>query len=239
MSVRVRSGSVVVRSAALDGHPDLVSRSRAVASSSDGTLTAQSFAGEADRRAWLTRLRERGLAASDFLEFDAACEPVGPGTWVATERLPDGDVEGWIRGGGRGQLAPHVPASRAPFERHEILSRSESGLHFVRERKSGVLRQLTESELLDFSDPQPCAECGEQFGCEHFNCAGERLLGDADIAATVPNEWLAFARDSGVSREDLGRLASIECHEGEYRRATDAPSDMRTLELVLLLNEGR
>src|SRR5919206_467002 len=62
--------------------------------------------------------------------------------------------------------------------RFEILSRSESGLHFVRETKSGIVRTLTEEELHDFEDPKPCEECGEQFGCDHYNCAGERLLDD-------------------------------------------------------------
>jgi hypothetical protein len=127
---------------------------------------------------------------------------------------------------------PHNP-------RHELLSRSDSGLHYVREKKSGVLRQLTENELLDFDDPPPCVECGEQFGCEHINCAGEVLLTDAEIEAEVPAPWQAFARESGVSRADLTRLQAIEQHEGEYRVAPGTQSDMRMLELALLLNEQR
>src|SRR5512147_2600792 len=106
--------------------------------------------------------------------------------------------------------------TKAPYQRHEILSRSESGLTFVRDRKNGILRQLTEEELRDFSDPPPCEECGEQFGCTHYNCAGERLLADHDIESFVPEQWIAFARACGLSREDLHRLASIQRHEGEY-----------------------
>jgi hypothetical protein len=127
---------------------------------------------------------------------------------------------------------PHNP-------RHELLSRSDSGLHYVREKKSGVLRQLTENELLDFDDPPPCAECGEQFGCEHINCAREVLLTDGEIEFEVPPQWQALARESGLSRADLTRLQSVEQHEGEYRLAAGAQSDMRMLELVLLLNEQR
>lgn len=128
---------------------------------------------------------------------------------------------------------------RPPFQRHEILSRSESGLHFVRERKSGLLRQLTDDELRDFSDPPQCAECGEQFGCEHFNCAGEPLLDDEMVATGVPPEWAVFARESGLSNQDLVRLRSIERSDGEYRLVPGAVSDVRMLELVLLLNESR
>lgn len=124
-------------------------------------------------------------------------------------------------------------------KRFDLLSRSDSGLHYVRERRGGITRVLTESELADFDDPPPCPECAEQFGCEHFNCAGEPLLAEADIEAVVPREWQAFAKDYGLSREDLGRLAAIEVHEGEYRLAANAAADMRTRELVLLLNDAR
>jgi hypothetical protein len=128
---------------------------------------------------------------------------------------------------------------KPPYQRHEILSRSESGLTFVRDRKSGILRQLTEDELRDFSDPAPCEECGEQFGCTHYNCARERLLADHDIESFVPEQWIPFARAYGLSHEDLHRLASIQRHEGEYFLAPGAPADMRTQELVLLLNDFR
>lgn len=128
---------------------------------------------------------------------------------------------------------------KAPYQRHEILSRSESGLTFVRDRKTGIFRQLTDQELLDFNDPAPCEECGEQFGCTHYNCARERLLSDGDIETLVPEQWMAFARANGVSLEDLHRLQSVGCHEGEYFLRPGADADMRTQELVLLLNESR
>lgn len=126
-----------------------------------------------------------------------------------------------------------------PARRFDFLSRSESGLHYVRERRGGVTRVLTETELHDFEDPPPCPECAEQFGCEHFNCAGEPLLNDGEIDSVVPQRWAAFARDNGVSRADLARLDTIECADGEYRAAPGTNHDLRTLELVLLLNDGR
>ena len=123
--------------------------------------------------------------------------------------------------------------------RFDLLSESESGLHYVRERRGGVVRVLTDAEMEDFNDPPPCAECGEQFGCEHFNCAGEPLLGDGEIETEVPAEWMAFAKEYGVSRNDLGRLRAIEQHAGDYRLAEGTPADVRSLELVLLLNDAR
>ncbi len=123
--------------------------------------------------------------------------------------------------------------------RFDVLSKSASGLSYVRERRLGVTRVLTPSEVEDFNDPPPCAECGEQFGCEHFNCAGEALLAEGEIDAEVPREWLSFAKDCGISRGDLLRLRRIECNEGEYRMADHETADMRTLELMLLLNESR
>lgn len=119
--------------------------------------------------------------------------------------------------------------------RFDVLSQSESGLTFVRERRNGVMRALTHDELEGFSDPPPCPECAEQFGCEHFNCAGEPMLSDAEVASEVPAEWMGFAREHGVSRGDLLRLKSVEMVGEEYRAATAAP-DIRTLEIVLLLN---
>jgi hypothetical protein len=122
---------------------------------------------------------------------------------------------------------PHNP-------RHEHLSVSDSGLHYVREKKSGMLRQLTDSELNDFDDPPPCEQCGEQFGCDHYNCAREPLLGETEIDVDVPEQWRAFAREAGVSRNDLERLRVIEHRGGEYHAVANA--DMRMQELVLLLN---
>ena len=99
------------------------------------------------------------------------------------------------------------------------------------------MRVLTESELADFNDPPPCPECAEQFGCEHFNCAGEPLLDDAQLESLTPPEWIVFAKQAGVSERDLERLRVIERHEDEYRVAAGVNADVRTLELVLLLNE--
>lgn len=121
--------------------------------------------------------------------------------------------------------------------RFDFLSVSSSGLHYVRDKSGGVMRVLTESELADFSDPPPCPECAEQFGCEHFNCAGEPLLSEGEIERDVPQQWMDFAKDYGLSRRDLERLAVIEKTEGEFHAAPSA--DMRTLELVLLLNDAR
>ena len=107
------------------------------------------------------------------------------------------------------------------YQRFDMLSSSESGLTYVREKRGGVMRVLTESELADFNDPPPCPQCAEQFGDE--------------VASVTPPEWIAFAKACGISREDLDRLKLIEEHEGEYRVAPGA--DMRTQEIVLLLNE--
>lgn len=125
---------------------------------------------------------------------------------------------------------PHNP-------RLELLSRSDSGLHYVREKKSGVLRRLTEDELQDFEDPAPCEQCGEQFGCEHYNCAREPLLTESEIESEVPGTWRAFAREAGLSRNDLERLVHIERGQDGYRVAANVPTDMRLQELVLLLND--
>lgn len=122
-------------------------------------------------------------------------------------------------------------------DRFEFLSKSNSGLSYVREKKGGVMRVLTESELADFDDPAPCPECAEQFGCEHLNCAGEALLSEGEVERLVPAEWLQFAKDNGVSQNDLERLRSVEEHEGQYRIASGATADMRLQEIVLLLNE--
>jgi hypothetical protein len=118
--------------------------------------------------------------------------------------------------------------------RFDILSTSTSGVSYVREKKGGVMRALTESELADFNDPPPCPACGEQFGCDHLNIAGEAMLSDAEIEKEVPAEWMRLARTEGLSRADLERLRSVECIDDVYRAAAGA--DLRTLELVLLLN---
>jgi len=122
--------------------------------------------------------------------------------------------------------------------RFDILSSSESGLSYVREKRGGLMRVLTESELEDFNDPPPCPECAEQFGCEHINCAGEPLLSDGDVESDVPAEWLAFAKANGVSRGDLERLRVIERGDDGYCIAPGTTSDVRMLELVLLLNDA-
>jgi hypothetical protein len=122
-------------------------------------------------------------------------------------------------------------------QRFDMLSSSESGLTYVREKRGGVMRVLTESELADFNDPPPCPQCAEQFGCEHFNCAGEAMLSDDEVESAAPPQWIAFAKACGISRQDLDRLKLIEEYEGEYRVAPGA--DMRSQEIVLLLNEAR
>src|SRR3954464_11721806 len=121
--------------------------------------------------------------------------------------------------------------------RFDLLSSSESGLTYVREKRGGVWGVRRERERADFSDPPPCPQCGEQFGCEHFNCAGEPMLAEDEVESVAPPEWVAFAKACGISREDLDRLKLIEEREGEYRVAPGA--DMRTQEIVLLLNEAR
>jgi hypothetical protein len=125
-----------------------------------------------------------------------------------------------------------------PVKRFDILSRSASGLSYVRDKRANVTRVLTPSELDDFNDPPPCPECAEQFGCEHYNCAGEPLLREAELGR-VPAEWMGFARENGVSERDLERLRAVEERDGEFRLAEGAPTDMRSLEIVLLLNESK
>jgi hypothetical protein len=96
------------------------------------------------------------------------------------------------------------------------------------------VRLLTDAQLLELSDPRPCEECGEQFGCEHYNCAGERLLSEGEIAAEVPRDWRRFALLVGISRGDVGRLEALRLVDGEYR--ADATADLRAHELAVLLN---
>lgn len=242
MSVPISGGSVVVKGVSLE-QATAIALDRAIDKyattvSRDGSLVALAFSGEADRAAWITAMLAADLGERDFVVFDAVAEAVGDAPWLEIGPLEAAARAVWLRGTERGLLAPAQPTVRPPYARHEILSRSESGLHFVRERKSGILRQLTDDELHDFNDPAPCAECGEQFGCDHFNCAGEPLLSEGEIAMEVPPEWSEFAREAGISREDLDRLRSIRRAEGEYRLADGASADMRTQELVLLLNDS-
>jgi hypothetical protein len=123
--------------------------------------------------------------------------------------------------------------------RFDILSSSESGLSYVREKRGGLMRVLTESELQDFNDPPPCPQCAEQFGCEHINCAGEPLLSESEVESDVPAEWMGFAKENGVSRGDLERLHAIERGDEGFRVVSGATSDVRMLEIVLLLNDAR
>lgn len=234
MSVRIGPGSIVVRKpqAPLVESPSV----RPVAVSDDGALLAAWFDSETVRRGWLSLLQERGVMPDQIIPFDAAGEPVAACEWLAVERRSEEELEGWLSTGERGALAELVALDSPPYERHEMLARSESGLHYVRERSTGILRRLTDDELRDFSDPPPCTRCGEQFGCEHRNCANEPLLGEAEIRAEVPPEWMRFARECGISRNDIARLQAIERVEDEYRLRPDRRGDMRTMELILILN---
>lgn len=238
MSVTIGGGCVVVRSSAVEakvrgGVPQLLSDSHAAAYSTDGQLLALTFPGNAELEGCVTKLRERGF---DTGEFAAAIEgqELARYDWLDLDQASN-RTEVWLRGGARGEASP----LRRPFRKLEIISRSNSGLAYVRENRSGLMRVLTEEELHDFEDPRPCEECGEQFGCDHYNCAGERLFSEDELDA-VPGEWKLLARDAGLSRGDLDRLGVIQrSHEGEYRVADGAASDMRTLELVLLLNDDQ
>jgi hypothetical protein len=243
MSIEISGRCLVMKNAAVEakvpgGLWQALADSHATNVCADGHISAVEFAVESARTAWLASLRENGVGPEDVVELDGAVSDGPACEWLDLERRTDGRVEVWMRGADRGDLAAAV-ASRPRYQRHEMLSRSESGLHYVRERKSGILRLLTEAELGEFSDPPQCEECGEQFGCEHYNCAGERLLTDLEVEAEVPKEWMSFAREAGISRKDLGRLRSINRTEGEYHLATGSSTDMRLLELVILLNESR
>jgi hypothetical protein len=237
MSVRINGIGVVVRRSAIEAsYPGGMDRYRAdVANlSADDDLAAVTFSTRPEADAWVERLTERGVGAGEVAIVDGAAGRAVPVSWIEVDRVENGsDAVVRLRGHDRSE-----PAEPAPSSRFEILSRSDSGLSYVRERRGGRTRVLTESELEDFNDPPPCPKCAEQFGCDHFNCAGESLLSETEIEAEVPPEWMAFARDCGVSRQDLERLRSIERSEGEYRLVPEATSDVRMLELVLLLNEA-
>ena len=64
-------------------------------------------------------------------------------------------------------------------------------------------------------------------------------LGDPyELDDAVPAEWRELARGEGLSSNDVARLRTIErTAEGMHKVAADAPSDMRTMELALLLDE--
>ena len=60
------------------------------------------------------------------------------------------------------------------------------------------------------------------------------MLSDAEIEAEVPAEWARLARSQGLSRGDLARLGTLQVRDDGFHAAPGA--DLRTLELVLLLN---
>lgn len=226
MSIRITGSTVVVRKAAIiaryrGGLAAYEAAAPAVVRKDD-ELIAVAFDDGAAAATWVQRLILNGL--TDVALIDAA-NPI-PHGWLDVQAGDDG-AEGTV-------ASLHVPVRR-----FDVLSRSDSGLHYVRERRGGVMRVLTESEIADFEDPPPCPRCAEQFGCEHFNCAGEPLLTDAEIDAGVPAAWVTFAREYGLSHPDLERLRTIQADgEGGFH-AMNADADMRTLELVLLLNDAR
>jgi hypothetical protein len=226
MSIRITGSTVVVKKAAIEtAFRGGIVAYEALAPApvrKDDELIAIAFDDGSAAASWAQRLAMHGVA--DVAVIDAA-HPI-PHGWL--------DVQ---PGSGGEEVAASL---RLPVRRFDVLSKSDSGLHYVRERRGGVMRVLTSSELADFDDPPPCPRCAEQFGCEHFNCAGEPLLTEAEIVAEVPKWWTTFAREYGLSRADLERLVTIEAagEEGEYH-TTGADPDMRTLELVLLLNDAR
>jgi glycine/D-amino acid oxidase-like deaminating enzyme len=225
MSIRITGSTVVVKKAAIEtGFRGGIVAYEAMAPApvrKDDELIGVAFDDGSAAESWAQRLAMNGL--TDVAVIDAT-HPI-PHGWL--------DVQ-------PGDGTEDAAASLRPVRRFDVLSRSDSGLHYVRERRGGVMRVLTTSELADFDDPPPCPRCAEQFGCEHFNCAGEPLFTEAEIVAEVPKEWTAFARDYGLSRADLERLLTIKPagEEGEFH-TTSADPDMRTLELVLLLNDAR
>ncbi|HEY0140477.1 MAG TPA: hypothetical protein VGF48_06245 [Thermoanaerobaculia bacterium] len=229
MNVRIQGVTVVVKRAAIESaYRGGVAQYRADAPSSvsnDDELLGTSFDSHEEAGRWVEHLRARGVDHGAIALVDAT-HPDAPPAWLQLQE--DG---AYLRGGHGGER---------PFSRFDFLSRSSSGLTYVRDRKGGVMRVLTESELEDFTSPAPCPECAEQFGCEHFNCAGEPLLSESEVATEVPRQWSVFATENGVSRGDLERLRAIEIDsEGEYRVTPGTSADMRMLELVLLLNEAR
>jgi hypothetical protein len=226
MSIRITGSTVVVKKSAIEaGYRGGLAAYEAAAPAAvrkDDELIGVAFDDGAAAKSWVQRLTLSGL--NDVALVDVA-SPI-PHGWL--------DVQA-----GDGGAESTTASLRVPVRRFDVLSKSNSGLHYVRERRGGVMRVLTESEIADFDDPPPCPRCAEQFGCEHFNCAGEPLLTDAEIDTCVPEEWVTFAREYGLSLPDLERLRTIQAdREGEFH-ALHADADMRTLELVLLLNDAR
>lgn len=219
MSIRITGNTVVAKKAAIEEHfrggLAAYEASAPAAVRKDDELIAVAFEDGAAAESWMKRLLLNGVTDVALLD--------------ATTPIP----QGWLEvNGGEASL-------RVPVRRFDVLSKSDSGLHYVRERRGGVMRVLTESEIADFDDPPPCPQCAEQFGCDHYNCAGEALFNEGEIATEVPAQWVTFARDHGLSRNDLERLGGIaQGGDGEYH-ATGVNPDMRTLELVLLLNDAR
>jgi hypothetical protein len=239
MSVRVTGGSIVVRNEELDakyvgGIEQALADGGSATRCSDGVLTAVTFRSEPERLSWVGTLRSATIGNDSFALFDAIGSLASPAHWLEIEQRADGTSEAWLRGRVRGELAAIRIVPHTRYELLEPLSTSPSGLHYVRERKSGAVRLLTDAQLLELSDPRPCEECGEQFGCEHYNCAGERLLSEGEIAAEVPRDWRRFALLVGISRGDVGRLEALRLVDGEYR--ADAAADLRAHELAVLLN---
>jgi hypothetical protein len=224
MTLPITGITVVTRRATIEAHyPGGVQAYEAAmpATRHDDSLVGTTTGSAAEAERLVAQLVGRGVPQQEVAVIDPE------------DRVPSG----WLRVE-RGN--PATATLSEPVARFEVLSRSDSGLHFVRERRGGLMRVLTESELADFNDPPPCPQCAEQFGCEHINCAGEPLLSESEISSEVPAEWSAFARDYGVSRSDLERLRAVERHEGEFRLSGAIhDADMRTRELVLLLNEAR
>lgn len=219
MSIRITGNTVVAKKAAIEAHfrggLAAYEASAPAAVRKDDELIAVAFEDGAAAQSWMKRLLLNGVTDVALLDASAAI----PQGWL--------DVNG------------DEASLRVPVRRFDVLSRSDSGLHYVREKRGGVLRVLTDSEIADFDDPPPCPQCAEQFGCDHFNCAGEALFTEAEIATEVPRQWVTFARDHGLSRHDLERLGAIrQAADGDYHATGENP-DMRTLELVLLLNDAR
>jgi hypothetical protein len=226
MSIRITGSTVVVKKAAIESayRGGLAAYEAAAPAPvrKDDELIAVAFDDGAAAKSWVQRLTLSGL--TDIALVDVA-SPI-PNGWLDVQ-AGDGEAEGT------------TASLRIPVRRFDVLSKSDSGLHYVRERRGGVMRVLTASEIADFDDPPPCPRCAEQFGCEHFNCAGEPLLTDAEIDTGVPAAWVTFAREYGLSLPDLDRLQTIQPDiEGEFHTKNPDP-DMRTLELVLLLNDAR
>ena len=192
MSIRITGSTVVVRKSVVEdryrGGLDAFEAAAPAPVRADDELIAVAFEEVTAAKSWAQRLTLGGL------------------TGVAVIDAASPTPQGWVEVQSAGAGGEAMARLRAPARRFDVLSKSDSGLHYVRERRGGVLRVLTESEMADFDDPPPCPVCAEQFGCEHFNCAGEPLLTDSEIDAGVPSEWLAFAREHGLSQPDIGRL---------------------------------